>query len=148
MARPRKPDELKRITGTLQNCRVNQQAPKPGYGFPVPPTYLTAEELKAWNQACQLLDGMGVLAIEDAFAVEELAVCKAQLLALRQDIIANGTCYTAPDSGLEKTRPQVRMEQDTSRHFLTLLGKFGLTPESHSKVNAKTGQDDNPFDSL
>jgi hypothetical protein len=54
MARSRLPDEIKKLQGTLQNCRVNTQAPKPAYGFPVAPSYFTAEERKAWDQACQL----------------------------------------------------------------------------------------------
>jgi P27 family predicted phage terminase small subunit len=144
----KKPDELKRLAGTLQNCRVNQNAPQPSYGFPLMPKHLGPEEKRAWDQACELLNGMGVLTIADAFAVEELAVCKAELLVLRRDILANGRYYTSPDSGLEKTRPQVRMEQEKARHFISLLGKFGLTPESRSKVNARTGPVENPFGDL
>ena len=83
----------------------------------------------------------------DAFAVEELAVCKAELTALRRDIATNGRYYTA-DTGLEKTRPAVGMETDKARHFLNLLGRFGLTPADRSKVNAKVGEAENPFADL
>lgn len=146
--RPRKPTALKALTGTLQPCRTNPNEPKPEKDFPLAPAHLSADELTAWNQVVQIVDGMGVLTMADFFGVEELATAYANLLGLRRRIKEQGDLYEKRDvSGetMKRPNPLVAMEQAQRRDFLALLTKFGLTPADRSRVsaiNADKGDDD------
>ncbi|MCO6414805.1 phage terminase small subunit P27 family [Siccirubricoccus sp. KC 17139] len=147
--RPRKPTAIKELHGTLQPCRTNPLEPKPQRGFPVPPSHLTPEEVKAWNEICQAADSMGVLTLADVFVVEEAAVAKANLLSLRKRIRDEGDVYTKTDikgEVMQRANPLVAMEQTARRDFLTLLTKFGFSPADRARVSTK--QDDGDEDDL
>lgn len=144
----RKPTAVKQLAGTLQACRVNVLEPTPAKGWPPAPAYLSLREQAAWQETCQLLDAQGTLTLADAFAVEELAVLRAEVAELREDVRANGRYYTS-NAGLEKLRPIVKLEAEKSRHLLALLSRFGLTPADRSRVNARAPDaGTNPFHDL
>ncbi|UQY45057.1 phage terminase small subunit P27 family [Mixta hanseatica] len=138
-----KPTHLKVVTGNPGKRALNKKEPKPTREIPSPPSHLTDEGKTAWGRLSVLLDGMGVLTVADAFALERLCDVYAEILQLREDVEAEGRTYktqTAQGDTLTKANPSVAMLADADRRFKSYLVEFGLTPAARSKVNVNGGE--------
>ncbi|WP_223563937.1 phage terminase small subunit P27 family [Pantoea agglomerans] len=138
-----KPTPLKLVTGNPGKRAINKKEPKPAREIPSPPSHLTDEGKTAWGRLSVLLDGMGVLTVADAFALERLCDIYAEILVLREDIEAEGRTYkteTQQGDKLTKANPSVAMLADADRRFKSYLVEFGLTPAARSKVNVNGGK--------
>ena len=138
-----KPTPLKLVTGNPGKRAINKKEPKPAREIPSPPSHLTDEGKTAWGRLSVLLDGMGVLTVADAFALERLCDIYAEILILREDIKTEGRTYkteTQQGDTLTKANPSVAMLADADRRFKSYLVEFGLTPAARSKVNVNGGE--------
>ncbi len=139
-----KPTPLKLVTGNPGKRAINKKEPKPAREIPSPPSHLTDEGKTAWGRLSVLLDGMGVLTVADAFALERLCDIYAEILILREDIKKEGRTYkteTQQGDTLTKANPSVAMLADADRRFKSYLVEFGLTPAARSKVNVNDGKE-------
>ena len=94
---------------------------------------------------------MGVLTEADAFALERLCDCYADILACRELIERDGRTYTSLDQNsntLIKNNPAVNQLRAADAQFKSYLVEFGLTPAARTKVNAKEPDDDEKEDPI
>lgn len=165
--RPRKPSHLKLVAGTARKSRANPAEPKPKPGAPVPPPHLNSVALAAWVKQTTLLGGVGVLSTLDAFALERMCRCYADMtaayasLALPVEVIgADGetleqvaapgslTYITHGKSGpMLRVRPELALIADLDRRLRGYLQDFGMTPAARSKVTAEMPDKDGALDS-
>ena len=147
MGNPRKPTHLKEIQGTNQPCRSNPNEPQASGAVPVPPDHLSAREAEKFLQLLGYITGMGIASAEDTDALANLA---AVLVEIEEDQVLihsmGGPYYVPnPENGMIRKHPAVDRIQTNRMRAQSLLGEFGLTPASRSKVSAKTPAAENPF---
>lgn len=147
--RPPVPSALKKLRGTDQPCRMNPDEPVAQRLDSEPPKHLSRRARKAYRYAVEMLDGVGVLSISDALAVESLAATYAQLWEARDALAAYGsmTYSTMTEGGaVWKPYPEVAIVSDCERRLLQLYSAFGMTPSARTRVavTAKP-EDENPF---
>lgn len=150
MARPRKPTRLHLVQGTARADRHNISGePSPLQGIPEKPPYLTPLAAEAWGRLAPVLDSMGVLTIADAFALERLCECYAEIRTCQANIELEGSTYateTAPGKPMERARPVVAMRADADRRFTFWATQFGLTPAARTKVKVANGKQADPLE--
>lgn len=124
MARPRKPVSILKLQGTAQRCRTEPRKHELALSgdIPTPPEWLTGKGLDEWHRLLQIADYRPVIKGADQTALA--AYCK---LAAK---LANGEDFKSTEW----------------QAFITLTGRFGLTPADRCKikVEAPTRQE-NPF---
>jgi P27 family predicted phage terminase small subunit len=133
-----KPTALKLVTGNPGRRKLPTHEAKPTRVVPSPPAHLSEGALTAWGSLASRLDRLGLLTELDAMALEQLAENYAEIVALREDISANGRTQivkTQTDT-VERSRPQVSMLSDAERRFRGMMCEFGLTPSARSRVTA------------
>lgn len=145
------PTALKLVKGNPGKRAMNKKEPKPAREAPSCPAHLTDEAKVAWGRLTVLLDRMGVLTEADAFALERLCDCYADILACRELIERDGRTYTTLDQNsntLIKNNPAVNQLRAADAQFKSYLVEFGLTPAARTKVNAKEPDDDEKEDPI
>lgn len=126
MARPRTPSNVLEMRGAYKKDpkRARNDEPAPEGDIGPCPGYFGQDQIEAWENIVETCH-LGVLCRADRLAVEQAAV----LLA-----------------GFRKNPDEVK-SSDRSM-YLTLLGRFGMTPADRSKVVAPKKPAVNPFAAL
>lgn len=145
--RKRKPDILKKLTGTAQPCRMNEAAPPPNPGTASPPEWLSGRAAELFAQISATLVGMGIASPDDQHTLALLSSRLEEIEILTVVVEDEGRTYKA-EGGLWKARPEVSMRNEAMRHAQSLLAEFGLTPAARSKVSAGKPPEANPFGAL
>jgi len=138
-----KPTHLKLIAGNPGKRPLNAAEPKPARVIPSPPEHLSPDARVAWGRFAAILDRSGVLTEADAAALEQVAETYAEIVALRQDIAANGrfqVVETKAGGEMERMRPAYSALMDADRRLKAWLVEFGQTPAARSKVKSN-GED-------
>ena len=139
------PTALKVVAGNPGKRAMNKREPKPKRAIPSCPEHLSNDGRIAWGRMTVLLDRMGVLTEADAFALERMCDCYADILACRDLLEIDGRTYTtttAQGDTLIKGHPAVGQLRAADAQFKSYLIEFGLTPAARSKVNAADGDDE------
>lgn len=139
------PTALKLVKGNPGKRPLNKREPKPQRGISDCPDHLEPCARVAWMKLCALLDAMGVLTHADAFALERLCDCYADILACRELVARDGRTYQttgANGATLIKANPAVTQLRAADAQFKAYLTEFGLTPAARSKVQAAEPETD------
>lgn len=159
MGRPKKPTNIKLLSGTAQKCRMNKNEPSPDHGLPgVPAHFVGKTEEKWWNYFGKQLAAMRVMTLSDVSALELLCEAKVDHDAAREkywtkDIMNGGVQYDlesqAPidDGKIQlKKNPYPGIVSERSRMIKEMLIQFGLTPASRANVSTVSGNEkENPY---
>lgn len=145
--RKRKPDILKKLAGTAQPCRMNEDAPAANPGEASAPDWLSERSADLFAQISGTLVGMGIATPDDQHTLALLASRLEEVEILTVVVEDNGRTYLT-EGGLWKARPEVAMRNEAMRHAQSLLAEFGLTPAARSKVSAGKKPEANPFGAL
>ena len=129
MARPRKPQTLKAVSGTVRKDRtVNDSVKFPLIiDMPAAPDWLpNAHSVKEWNRLVSILMANKLLTEAGLSALAMLCALHGQIVQL----YISGECPTG----------------HLSAQYRNLLNDFGLTPVAQSKVNPiSSSEKENPF---
>lgn len=150
--RPPKPTALKLLHGTARNDRINPNEPK----FAVladakPPTWLKGRGRKAWADLAPMLIQIGVLTEADRPALLMLCDTYGEWMDLRDVVRREGHTYEVETKTgtMIMNRPEVAQASDCWRRVNLMLGQFGMTPASRTKVSAASNSEDvDPFEEL
>ena len=171
MARPRKPTQLKVVGGTYRPDRAAPDEPTPEKARPPMPPGLSARGKRAWREAAEIAERMGVLTEADPVALEELAETLADLRAARASLARALTLTRTAEDGavqiltyarageryywtegksgpMRRSRPEVADIADASRRLALWVARFGMTPADRTKVSGKKAAQRNPFDGI
>jgi len=102
------------------------------------PANLPLAARAAWEKFSIELEKMGVLTSADAVALETLARTYAECRKLRALIDRQGMVIDRVGSQGYKqltAHPAMALMQDAEKRLVALLGLFGLSPASRSRVN-------------
>lgn len=141
---PRDPTKLRVLKGNPSKRPLNLLEPLPEKGVPKPPKHLGQEARKYWDHFAEILTNMDVITLADEAALCRLCETYAEVIELQLDIELEGRTYRtfSREGNLTfRTRPEVRLLQETDRRLRGYLADFGLTPASRSKVSRSPAKD-------
>ena len=133
-----KPTDLKRLQGNPGKRRLPENEPELLPGTLVPPDWLKGEALEFWDELVPILDEMGILSTSDRLALAALCSAFGDYRAASEILEREGLTYektTAAGKVTVKPRPEISIRNDAFRRMTSMLGEFGLTPSSRSRVN-------------
>ena len=153
--RRRKPDSLKVIQGTFQQCRSNPNQPKPKRGIPRPHIgLLSKDEKKYYKQLAKILDDMRILTAADVFILEILAQTLNDYYKARKElekqpmIIEYEKRNGAP---VVYKNPLISIMNEWRKTVISLLSRLGLDPSSRASLNIvpeSEGEQDDPWQDI
>lgn len=143
----KKPTQLKKIEGTLRKDRANHREPKPKPADSLePPIKLDSHGRAFWDYHAAKLKGLGLLTECDtyslAIACEWWSVHRRALEGLKTDLVHS------TDSNGECCRPELTAAKQAFGNLQTLMQRFGLDPQSRSKISVPTPEDKDPIGEL
>ena len=133
-----KPTELKKLAGNPGRRPLNVNEPQPGSAkLNVPRGRLPKEGARVWKQLARPLADMGVLTEVDLIAFEMLCLHYA---TARQaaDVLNKFGLFVKDknDPSEPRKNPAAQILRDNSKHLLSYLTEFGLTPSSRVRIKA------------
>ncbi len=149
--RPRVPDALKRLRGTLQPCRMNPNAPQPELEIPDCPKHLSDDARAEWDEIAPQLHKLGLLSLIDKSALASYCDSYGRWVQACRRINRDGLIVTEIGSTGQETKkanPAIKIAQTEKVLMRQLLIEFGMTPAARSRVDAKPPPDPNPFANL
>lgn len=129
---------MRLVEGNREGRPINTAEPVPeDNGVPVAPDDLEPLAIEFWERTAPMLHTMGVLTSADVGAFTRLCNCYAELASLDKDVKQFGYVYeTTSVTGerIIKGNPAVAQRSAADNRFRALLGEFGMTPASRSKI--------------
>lgn len=148
------PTHILKMRGSWRaNEREGEPEAEPGH--PPRPDALSEDAALVWDQVCDTIDGIGVLAVTDGAAIARYCEMFVRWWRANEFVQKNGETY--PQYHIDKdgntlrnengnkiirmmrTWPQVAILSDLSTQLLRLEQQFGLTPAARAglKVESK-----------
>lgn len=147
MAKPKLPTEIKRLKGTLQKCRTNQNEPqfeKVSDWIPAP-THLGEMAIQEWNRVIALIGPSGVIQKTDLTMLE--AYCAAyENYRVCLDLVTKTKPAIKDSNGNLKKNPLWQQLNECMTIMLRLAQEFGLTPVARSRVIGTGHKKEGAFD--
>lgn len=119
----RRPDPSKQIKATS--------------GRPLPTLLVSSDELtlSIWDETCNTMDSLGILAVADRHVIEAYCLNVRELYFLTDAIRKNGHGQLSND-GTKKTCPDVVSWHKCMGTHLKLMGELALTPQARLRMCA------------
>lgn len=145
---PKTPTHLRLVRVTHLNARSMRMNQNPLLGYPQRRSISTSRGNTGSGVWLKELDALGVMSQLDARALELLVEVYTEYRHHCDTLEREGYTYAVysdeePDEGKEreirmiKAHPAAIMKADARKRLRAMLGEFGMTPASRSKVNAK-----------
>ena len=126
------PTALKALRGTTRRDRANPDEPKPTGEVGVPPSRLDRDQKRAWRDVA----GAAWWGTEsDRPALELLACALGDARRLRRELKDEPAVIKG--SRGEVRNPKTYLLREAEDRATKLLGEFGLTPSSRSRVSVE-----------
>ena len=131
------PEAAKRLAGNRGKRRIRPDLPAPP-GVPPMPARLLVEPLavEKWNEFVPILSGLGTLTTADGEALATLCEVYAATQACLMELRASGPVMHT-DLGGVKPNPAGPLYRGLVSLQASLMGEFGLTPTSRTRLGAK-----------
>jgi phage terminase small subunit len=151
------PTNLHVLRGTLRS-RHKKRPPPPQLGRPEPPPDIQADEvaLGHWNALAERLESLRVLSPAHGEALALLAQSLADYGRVRAQLHEMGYRQLIVDEIRDKTgqvirrrvreNPLIRRSERLALLVARLLGEFGLTPVTQTKVASHAPTESDPFE--
>jgi P27 family predicted phage terminase small subunit len=143
----KKPTQLKKIDGTYRKDRAKFNEPKPKLSESLdPPIELDEHGRAFWNYHAPKLQKLNLLTECDtyslALASEWWSVHRRAVEGLRSDLVheteSNGECC----------RPELTAAKQAFTNLQILMQRFGLDPQSRSKISVPSPEEKDPIRDL
>ena len=134
MANHATPTALRIAQGNPSGRPLNEKEPLSIPGEPVMPLDLSIAAQTVWNEMVPILRNMKTLTTSDGAALAALCEAKVLYQTAVADYTLNGITIKS-SQGLKKN-PSVTVADAALKQFRSLLGEFGLTPASRSRIQA------------
>lgn len=138
--RPRKPTAVKKLQGTLQKCRTNQNEPKPAGELKrvEPPEFLTDTAKEIWRYALEMAPE-GLLTSLDFGIFTEWVVGYDAFVHLSAAMKETGTIQKDADGNV-RVNDILHHITKTASILNKLQNDMGFTPASRSKISVNVKQ--------
>ena len=139
MARPGRkpmPTKLKLVRGTLRSDRRNPREAALSEGIPTCPRALSAAAKREWRRVAGELARAGLLTRVDRAGLAAYCAAWSRWIEAEDALRQYGTILKSP-SGYPMVSPYFSVASKSLEQMRLLLGEFGMTPSSRSRVNAQ-----------
>ncbi len=145
--RPRKPTQLKALTGTLQKCRINKNEPKPEPSLPSAPTHLDAGARAEWRRLAKELHSLGLLSNLDRATLASYCQNYSRWCQSEKELKRQGLVVTTP-KGFDVPNPFISISNKAQENMRKMGMLLGLDPSSRGKISAipPEPKKENPFE--
>lgn len=162
--RKRKPSHMRLLEGNAGHRPINPDEPQPEKGVPTCPSHLSKRAKQVFRKLGRQLDDIGVITRADGLALELLVTAYDEFRDARDLIhdaaaekVFEGQTVEQKDGLVYKTftqngiilraHPANALATNAWRRTAAMLGEFGLTPASRSKVSAVgSGDEEDPLE--
>ncbi len=145
------PTHLRLVRGNPSKRPINDKEPKPAKGVPPTPKYFDKRGKYWFKKIAEELDALGVMSQLDAKALELLVEAYVEYRHHCDVLDVEGYTYnTTSMTGekIKKAHPAAVMKADVWKRIRAMLGEFGMTPATRSKVNAQGIEKEDPMDAF
>jgi P27 family predicted phage terminase small subunit len=140
------PDNIKRLKGTLEKSRVNEEQPEFNRVSHIePPEGLGDIATQEWLRVVPLLDAAGVLTEADVSALRAYCLAYQTFEIAAKAVEVEGITAVGHNGGVS-TNPSFRVMKEAGLLMHRYLTEFGLTPSSRSRVKANPPRKDSEWD--
>ena len=140
-----KPTRLKLLAGNPGKRTLNKREPQPALPpcLPKPPNHLSPDGRKEWFRVGGILLRSRVLTEADLTALSAYATFYGRWMAAEHEIKRKGILVRAgPSSEVLVQNPMLSVANKAFQQMSQLLGEFGLTPSSRTRIIASPASDD------
>lgn len=141
MGRKSLPTEIKRLKGTLRQCRVNPKEPQPNCPIGAPPEYMSERAKEVWYNTISFLP-KGVITMCDTATLETYC----NMCALREQLQTQINEEGAVMKSKNEVSAKFRALKDVQQAINQAGSELGLTPASRQKVAQGYGDPTNDDD--
>ena len=146
--RRRKPTALKLVQGNAGHRPLPKNEPKPEIASLAPPADMDEAALRYWAPIAAKLVAARILTEVDVDALVLYCDSCAAYQNAKEQIEKYGPIVKAP-SGYVQPSPYVAIKNKAWDQMKSMMGEFGMTPASRTRVNAAGSEEsDNPFAEL
>ncbi|WP_336798228.1 phage terminase small subunit P27 family [Erwinia aphidicola] len=154
---PKIPTHLALVKGNPSKRPLNKNEPKPPSGVPPIPKHFDKQGKYWFKRMAEELDAVGVITLLDARALELMVEAYTEYRQHCETLDREGYTYAVfseeePDEGKDreirmiKPHPAAMMKADAWKRIRAMLGEFGMTPASRTKVGVKGAAEVDPLD--
>ncbi|MDP9236719.1 MAG: phage terminase small subunit P27 family [Chloroflexota bacterium] len=130
------PTKLKLIRGTLRSDRRNAKEASLSSGLPTCPRALSPAAKREWKRVAHELAQAGLLTRVDRAGLAAYCAAWSRWIEAEEALRTYGTIIKSP-SGYPMVSPYFSVASKSLEQMRLLLGEFGMTPSSRSRVNAQ-----------
>lgn len=135
--RPPKPTALKELAGNPGGRPLNRNEPKPRVTIPSCPGWLTAEGKREYKRHAKMLVGLRVMTEADRMALAAFANEYAKWREAEDQVTVLGAVLISEKTGAPYLNPWQNIASNHFKNMVKLMGEFGLTPASRSRIEAQ-----------
>ena len=130
------PTKLKLFRGTLRSDRRNPREASLGDGLPTCPRALSPAAKREWRRVAHELAQAGLLTVVDRAGLAAYCAAWSRWIEAEEALRKYGTIMKS-QSGYPMVSPYFSVASKSLEQMRLLLGEFGMTPSSRSRVNAQ-----------
>jgi P27 family predicted phage terminase small subunit len=130
------PTKLKVLKGTQRADRFNPDEPMPDPNIPEAPDHLSKHALIEWGRITSHLSKLGLVSDLDMTALAMYCQAWGRIVKYEKIVEKAGELYKT-DNGNFQLSPAMWVINKAYDQCYKLLGEFGMSPASRSKVSAK-----------
>lgn len=146
MGRKPLPTIVKINRGNPGKRPLNMNEPQPRKGRPICPSHLDDEAKREWKRICDTLDDMGLLTKADRSALAAYCVAWSRWVEAENKVREYGLVLKSERSKLPVPSPYLNIAKQAMDQMCRLMGEFGLTPASRTRLSATKPTDADDFD--
>ena len=141
------PNNIKRLHGTDQPCRMNDNEPQPIASIPRAPSHLSKDAKTEWKRMSKTLYNLGLLTEIDRAALAAYCQAYGRWVESEKNVQKYGTVMISPDKGWPVQSPYLSIANKALEQMHKYLVEFGMTPSSRSKISVnKDGNKGDDFE--
>jgi P27 family predicted phage terminase small subunit len=148
--RPRKPTNLKLVTGTQRKDRENPAEPQFKAVLPDPPAWLPKDAKEEWKRLGPKLLEAGLISEESSATFSAYCLAWARLKQAEKLLGDDPkSWYAETEQGTFQQHPIISIAAQLRKQVVDFAREFGLSPSSAGKVTAKpTEEAKDPLEAL
>lgn len=140
------PTAIRNATGNPSHRPLPVKEPAPLPGEPPMPLDLSLAAQWVWKEMVPILHEMGTLTTSDGEALAAYCETKVTWRMAQNSIELDGIVIESTQG--RKKNPAVTVADSSLKQMRSLMGEFGMTPASRTKIRSESPDADSPLEQL
>jgi P27 family predicted phage terminase small subunit len=140
------PTAIRVATGNPSQRPLPQGEPQATRGEPTMPTFLSARAQQVWIETVPVLLQLGTLTTADGDALTAYCETYVTWRMAQESIDKDGIIIDSPQG--KRKNPAVNVADSSLKQLRSLMGEFGLTPASRTRIKSNNPEAQSVFSRL